>query len=310
MFRLPAVQLALLERCQRAAELASQKIMSLYDKGLEGHTKGLDGHYSGDVVTVADTESQRIIMETLFVEGEHDPLFAEVAVVGEENLNLQDEARCHKPYTLLIDPLDGTRGFLDRTNSFGVSIGLVSQQGSPIFGVAQLPGLGLRYAGVAGQSSLCNNFELKPPPLKSQTLVCYVSEAEIFPAANNRLWHQLMQHLVAELSLAGARIQCLGAPVHKGCLASGGTAPALYLGLPREPKGVSLWDLAAVASIVSGAGGWVSDCHGQPLELNRQDTTYVHHRGFVFANQPDVGRESVRILQELLPTYQASLKAI
>jgi 3'(2'), 5'-bisphosphate nucleotidase/myo-inositol-1(or 4)-monophosphatase len=300
MFRLSPSLTHLLERCQRAAELASSRIMDLYDKGLEGHSKGLDGHYSGDVVTVADTDSQRLIMETLFVEGPQDPLFDDVAVIGEENLNLEGTARFEKPFTLFIDPLDGTRGFLDRTNSFGVSIGLVEQSGKPVFGVVHLSALRRRYTGVAGQSSVRNNFELAPPQLEGKTLVCYVSEAEIFPADNNQRWHRLSARLKEALPIAGVRVQCLGAPVHKGCLASGGDEPALYLGLPRSPKGVSLWDLAAVASIVDGAGGWVSDCFGHPLELNRRESTYVHHRGFVFANHCDLGQQVVSILADEL----------
>ena len=51
---------------------------------------------------------------------------------------------------------------------------------------------------------------------------------------------------------------------------------------PQEGGG-SLWDYAATACLYEEAGAVVSDVHGEPLELNRPDSTFMNHRGAVYA---------------------------
>ena len=52
----------------------------------------------------------------------------------------------------------------------------------------------------------------------------------------------------------------------------------------------SLMAFAATACIVGEAGGWASDIHGQPLELNRQDSTFMNHQGVVYASNERIAR--------------------
>ena len=55
----------------------------------------------------------------------------------------------------------------------------------------------------------------------------------------------------------------------------------------NTPGGGSLWDFAATACIFHEAGATARDFHGAALDLNRADSTYMSHRGVLFATYDD-----------------------
>ncbi len=64
-----------------------------------------------------------------------------------------------------------------------------------------------------------------------------------------------------------------------------GSPEAFYIKLPQtKPGGGSIWDFAATACLFNESGAWVSDVYGNPLDLNRVDSTFMNHRGVVFAS--------------------------
>lgn len=284
--------------CQAACE-ARERILAHYQGEFETYRKEI-GTHTGDIVTSADHEAQQVILQRLACAPAE--LLRQVALVAEEMEDHQFAARFERPYLFLIDPLDGTRGFVDRTNSFAVSIALVRQNHQALFGVVDLPGVGHHFSGWVDGPVYGNGLPLRSKELAGQELVLWVSEAEIFPADKNHLWHALIASLRARLPIARARVQVLASPVHKGAQLLSGP-PGLYLGLPRRSKGVSLWDMAAIAALVQGAGGHVSDVRGDALELNRRESTYCHHQGFVLASHPAIGQEVLRFLQNDYPDH-------
>lgn len=288
----------LVTRSLRAAEKASECIMSYYGKDLEIWDKGIGSH-TGDCVTEADHHAQEIIFKEIFDDAfSHDPYLRNVAVLAEEMEDYSASKRFEKELVFLIDPLDGTRGFLDHTNSFATSIGLIRQDGTPVFGVVKLPAFRRTYAGVYTGGCEENGAPIPSPPL-GQELVLLVSEAEIFAAEKNQVWHHICRTLQEKLGVTKVRPQVIASPVHKGVYTAASGKPTLYLGLPRAKKGVSLWDLAGIASVVGGMGGAVSDAYGMPLELNRRDCTYAHHKGFLFASHPAIADATLEALSQL-----------
>lgn len=288
----------LLSRAIEAAHKASDTILEYYGKDLEIWDKGI-GTHTGDCVTEADHKAQDIIFETMFNDAfSTDPLLRNIAVLAEEMPDYSASKRFEKDYTFLIDPLDGTRGFLDHNNSFATSIGLIKKDGTPVFGVVQLPGFRRTYVGVHNHRTEENGRAITPCELGKE-LVLLVSEAEIFAAEKNKVWHHVCDTIKAKTGIETIRPQVIGSPVHKGCYTIAGGKPTLYLGLPRARKGVSLWDLAAIAPIVTGAGGFVSDAYGQPLELNRAASTYAHHKGFLFCSHEKVALATLEALSSL-----------
>lgn len=295
----PSFARELMVRAVNAANRAGEQIMSYYGQDLKVFSKGIDSH-SGDCVTQADHDAQDIILKDMFHNFEQDPLLRDCALLSEEMDDYQQSRRFEKDYTFLIDPLDGTRGFLDHNNSFGVSIGLVQKDHTPVFGVVLLPAFRKLFTGFHKYEAHMNQQTLHAHDGSPETLVLYVSEAEIFPAENNALWHRICDGIQARTNVKKIRPCVIGSPVHKGCLTAESASAALYLGLPRAKKGVSLWDMAATAAIVTGAGGHVSDVFGDPLELNRAESTYVHHRGFLYCNRQDIAQATLMALSDVL----------
>ena len=50
-----------------------------------------------------------------------------------------------------------------------------------------------------------------------------------------------------------------------------------------EEGGGSIWDYAATACLFQEAGAVVNDVHGKPLDPNRSDSTFMNHRGAIYA---------------------------
>jgi len=68
-------------------------------------------------------------------------------------------------------------------------------------------------------------------------------------------------------------------------------APACYFKFPKaQAGGGSLWDYAATACIFQEAGAIATDISGAPLDLNRLDSTFMNHRGILFATDSDLAK--------------------
>jgi 3'(2'),5'-bisphosphate nucleotidase len=117
-----------------AALAAGEEIERLYVEGCEAEEK-LDG----SPVTIADRHAELIILERLA------RAFPGIPVLAEEEACA---GRIPKLGTLFfcVDPLDGTKGFLQRNGEFTVNIALV-EDGEPVAGVICAPDSKLLYAG-------------------------------------------------------------------------------------------------------------------------------------------------------------------
>jgi len=59
--------------------------------------------------------------------------------------------------------------------------------------------------------------------------------------------------------------------------------PACYFKFPKpQDGGGSLWDFAATACLFHELGAIACDFYGQPLDLNRADSTFMNHRAVIF----------------------------
>ena len=76
-------------------------------------------------------------------------------------------------------------------------------------------------------------------------------------------------------------------------------APACYFKLPKpQPGGGSLWDFAATACIFNELGAFVSDANNQTLDLNRKDSTFMNHRGVIYASNESLRDAALGILKD------------
>ena len=123
------------------ARAAGARIMRYYDGDMDVDTKADDSP-----VTQADLDANALITERL---NDRTP---DVPIIAEES-ELPDYAE-RKAWTRfwLVDPLDGTKEFIQRNGEFTVNIALI-QDGQPVLGVVYAPARELLYCAEAGRGS-------------------------------------------------------------------------------------------------------------------------------------------------------------
>ena len=107
----------------KAAQEASNIILEIYQKDYNTFTKKDDSP-----VTDADLQSNKIINKIL-----SDTKYS---ILSEEDID--DQSRLSKDMIWIVDPLDGTSDFIDKTGEFTVMIALI-QNRKPILGVIAWP---------------------------------------------------------------------------------------------------------------------------------------------------------------------------
>jgi fructose-1,6-bisphosphatase/inositol monophosphatase family enzyme len=270
---------------QAAALRAGNRIMTFFGRSMDIMNKGY-GSEKSDLVTRADQEAQEIIEKILF---EYHP---SIGFLAEENGFDQTQDRFEKPYFWSVDPIDGTHAFVRQQNGFAVSIALVAQNGEPILGVCYFPATEKLFYGIKNRGTWLNESPVCLSNLQGDIKIL-ISEAETLPRERNAFFHHLCDTLSHINGINKAKPEMVTAPVQKGCMILTETTPVLYYGVPRGDLGVCLWDLSAIAAIILAAGGYVSDIFGNPLDLNRKKSTFIHHKGFVFTGSKEMGNATV-----------------
>ena len=131
-----------LDAVKGIAERAGQAVLALYrDQDLRVETKS-----DGSPVTAADMASERVI------EAELRPMDPSIPYLSEESAPASYEERRHWKRFWLVDPLDGTKEFIKRTDEFTVNIALI-EDGAPVLGVVVAPALGVSYFAAKGQGA-------------------------------------------------------------------------------------------------------------------------------------------------------------
>ena len=230
---------------------------------------------ASQVVTDIDERSQALILDALAPTLEAFDL----AVLTEERED--DGTRQHRDYFWCIDPLDGTLPFVEGRAGYAVSIALVSRDGTPQLGAVHDPAQDTLYQAGVGLG-LFRDEHPWAPTSRGTTLRIF-ADRSLSGSASYRDLVAGLERIAEELGLDAVDIQATGAAVSNACrvLASG---PASYFKLPTpRPGGGSLWDFAATACMFREAGAVATDIHGQPLDLNRVDSTFMNHRGILFA---------------------------
>lgn len=156
--------------------------------------------------------------------------------------------RLQRDNLFIVDPLDGTRAYLDGQVGFAHPVCVVAD-GQPVAAAICLPRLGQTYSAARGQGAFCNGAP--------------ISVAR--PAAVARV--------LAARSQLDAAFWPGGAPVverafrpalaWRMALVADGSFDAMFTFKPAWH-----WDIAAGALIVTEAGGCVSDDRGDPLRFN------------------------------------------
>jgi fructose-1,6-bisphosphatase/inositol monophosphatase family enzyme len=242
---------------------------------------------AAQVVTEVDRAAEARILEVLAPTIErHD-----IAVLTEERED--DGGRQQRSCFWCIDPLDGTLPFVEDVPGYAVSIALVSRDGRPLLGVAYNPTDDVLYRAVVGQGAWRDDAPLRASPAAPhprQARLSVYADRSFATAPSRDAMVAGLEEVSTALSLDGVDVRIgAGAVVNAVRVLEGG--PACYFKLPSpKPGGGSLWDFAATACIAREAGAVATDMAGDPLDLNRGDSTFMNHRGVLFASSEHIAR--------------------
>src|ERR1051326_8522879 len=125
-----------LEIAKNLAREAGAILLNYYQRALS-----IDWKAPGDPVTVADREANEYIVSHIKRE------FPDDGILSEEDAD--DLARLERPRVWMIDPMDGTREFIDHRPDFAVQIGLIAG-GTPVAGAVYQPATDKLYYAAKG----------------------------------------------------------------------------------------------------------------------------------------------------------------
>ncbi len=271
-----------LETAIRLARDAGDAIIQIYEEGFEVEEKFLTASYS-EPVTIADKTSSRIIVESLA------KAFPDDAILSEEEPD-DIERRLKKSRVWIIDPLDGTKGFVEKAGDFAVQIGL-TENGSPILGVVFQPLMNLMYFAAKGEGSFLQKNDEKPVKLKASEIIDFkkmtiaVSRSHRSPRMSKIIEHYGFKDEFRHGSV-GLKV---------GFLAQG--VADLYIHLSPHTK---FWDTAAPQIILEEAGGKLTDIFGDKI---RYDIPDVKNHNGVFSSNGVSHEKAVSHLRPLLTEF-------
>ena len=193
-------------------------------------------------VTVADRAAEEAMRRILTAEVPQD------GVVGEEFG--VTEGRSGRQWVL--DPIDGTTGFLAGRPLFGTLIALVVD-GWPVMGVIDQPILGERWIGAAGRPTTLNGVE-------ARTRACRdLSDAAIATTGPHYFDDHDGAHFMALAAKTDHKRMVMGGDCYNYAMLASG-----HLDVVCEAN-LKLHDWAALVPVVEGAGGTMADWNGDPL---------------------------------------------
>ena len=245
-----------LETIIDAITKAGDKILEIYESDFQVEKKD-----DNSPITKADLESNKIIKESLLQTG--------IPILSEEDAD--DKSRTGSDKVWIVDPLDGTQDFVNKTGEFTVMVGLVENH-VPIMGLVYWPTEKKLFFAERGLGAFCHDSEgwakisvrgveeiTEPLALVSRH---HLSDKE----------KKMLDHLkIKNTANIGSSLKVME-------IASG--RADIYLTSTNKMK---QWDTAASYCIISEAGGKMTDISGNDLIYNTVSVN--HENGLLVTNR-------------------------
>ena len=234
---------------------AGNAILEIYKRGFETHTKNDDSP-----ITEGDLKSNEIIKEILS-QTKH-------VILSEEDND--DQKRLSKEMVWIIDPLDGTSDFIDKTGEFTIMIALVKNK-KPIIGVIGWPTEKTIFVAQKGSGAFrYSNGEWDKI---STTTISELSRCRVVCSR-----HHLSDREKFFIKKLGIKdFTSIGSSLKVGKISSG--EAEAYITTTNKMKE---WDSAASYCIISEAGGKMTDMLGNDITYNNKDV--FHKNGILVTN--------------------------
>ena len=265
------------------AREAGAAILDLYDGLIEVQQKYDLDHI--EPVTLADRTANELIVNRIARE------FPDDGILAEES---EDTAhRLAKRRGWMIDPLDGTNGFINGNGDFAVQIGL-AEDGEAVLGVVYQPLTDLLYRAVRGQGAWIERHNTpgagpERARVSDQTdfsLMCLAASRSHRSPRMDRVVKAFGVKQEVRRGSVGIKV---GLIIERQC--------DLYVHLSPRTK---QWDSCAPQVILTEAGGRFSDIFGAPITYN---SPQVEHRNGLIATNGVAHQQVIEALAPLLVEF-------
>lgn len=241
---------ALLKDCIALAKVAGEAILPYYQQIKPEH---ITTKPDKSPVTVADIAAHDVLVAGLKKLTPDYPVLSEEGDIPDFNVRQQWERYW------LLDPLDGTRGFVKHSPEFSVNIALIENH-QPILGVITAPATGACYAAAKGEGAWTEGANGKLSQIHSTA-----PHREKVRFAVGKFHGSKRLSKVSDV-LGDHELLKLNSSLKFGLIAGGQADVYLRFGPTSE------WDTAAGQIILEEAGGLVVDFNGQPLHYNAKSS--------------------------------------
>jgi 3'(2'), 5'-bisphosphate nucleotidase len=271
-----------LEVAVALAREAGARILEFYALEIIAEEK-LGADNFTEPVTIADVTASRIIVGGL------EKTFPDDAILSEEEID-DAENRLFGKRVWIIDPIDGTWGFIKKDGDFGVQIGL-TENGEVILGVVYLPVDDILYFATKDQGTFCvtSGAAAKRLQVSSKTNFTEMNLASSRNHRSPRMYRIIEDFGFRQEIQRGSVGLKVGLIVEQIC--------DLYVHLSARTK---FWDTCAPQIILEEAGGKMTDIFGFPL---RYDISDVQNHNGILATNGAVHEESVLRLKPILNEF-------
>ena len=244
-----------------ASLLAREKILEVYNTDF-----GVEIKDDKSPVTKADQEADKIIYKYL------KNKFPTYSFLTEESID--DLTRLMNRYVFIVDPVDGTKDFVDRNGEFTTNIALCENH-EIVVGVVSIPVTGEIYYAVKGKGSYYLKDKNTPPIRihvsdKIDDLTLYISR---FHATDKEKAQVEFFPQIKKVEAHGSSL--------KACYIASGKGELHY----RFSPGTKEWDTASIQLIVEEAGGLFVKPDGTRYTYNREDV--YNREGYIIVNRKE-----------------------
>jgi 3'(2'), 5'-bisphosphate nucleotidase len=242
----------------------------------------VDWKAPGDPVTAADRRASQLIVSNLSRE------FPSHAILSEEEPdNLR---RLEESHVWMIDPMDGTREFIEHRDEFAVQIGL-TVDGTPVLGVVYQPVTKKLYYAAKGMGAFLETAGAKAPLRVSSEEKA--GEMTMAVSRHHRLGR--VDAIRQQLRIPNVvRIGSVGLKV--GALCEG--VAHLYI---HAGNLTHLWDTCGPEAILREAGGRLTDISNEPLQYRGRP---LKNPNGIIASNGVIHDRAVNVTQSVLATFR------
>ncbi len=270
----PVLSRKILEELKALIDRAGAAILEVYNRAGEFSVELKEDRTP---LTEADRASNSIITEGL------GRLFPDIPLISEENREIPYEVRRNFEFCWLLDPLDGTREFLQRNGEFTINLALI-HGGQPVAGFISVPCRHLYYYAIKGEGAYkieapgpgdCGEKELRGenepdlqnifqmPGVRLQAAEFSMDQPGLRVVASRSHFDERTRAFIEKLNRP--ELTNRGSSLKFMMLAEG--LAHLYPRLGRTME----WDTAAGQAILEEAGGQVLEFYSRrPLTYNKE----------------------------------------